>query len=64
MGRKNTYNTLVLWGEAEVTQVDGCDLINPGPQALYGWDGLPNQGTKWPAGILWQPAGGNKYPGL
>ena len=61
MGKTMTDNTLELWDEAEVTQGDGCDVGQPWPpDTLWGY-GLPNQGIKWPAGILWWPAGGEKY---
>ena len=41
MGKTKTDNTLELWDEAEVTQVDGCDVGNPGPQTLYGGTAYP-----------------------
>ena len=46
MGRKKTDNTLALWGEAEITQADSCDLVNPGPQTLYEGTAYPIKGNK------------------
>ena len=60
-----TEDTLELWVDAEITQVNGCDVVNPGPQPLYGGAAYPiKERNKWPAGILWRPAGGKRYPGL
>ena len=64
MGSKKPDNTLALWGEAEATQADSCDLVNPGPQTLYKGTSYPIKGNRWPAGILWRPAGGKRYPEL
>ena len=44
MGKKKTDEALALWVEAEVTQVDGCDVVNSGPQALYGGTACPIKG--------------------
>ncbi len=41
MGNMKTDNTLTLFVEAEVTQGDGCDVGNPGPQALHGGTAYP-----------------------
>ena len=31
-----TYNTLEMWVKSEITQVDGCDVVNPGPSHFRG----------------------------
>ena len=36
MGREKTYNTLVCWVESEITQVDCCEVVNPGPHHSRG----------------------------
>ena len=41
MPKKTEKDVLRLWAETEVTQVDGCDVVNPGPQTLY-------KGTAYP----------------
>ena len=41
MGKQETGNTLTLFDKAEVTQVDGCDVGNPGPQRLHGGTAYP-----------------------
>ena len=41
MPKKKEKDVLQLWDEAPVTQVDGCDVVNPGPQTLY-------KGTAYP----------------
>ena len=41
MGKQETGNTLALFDKAEVTQGDGCDVVNPGPQVLHGDTAYP-----------------------
>ena len=41
MGKKKIDKALTLWGEAEVSQGDGCDVVNPGPQVLHGDTAYP-----------------------
>ena len=41
MDWRKTDDTQPWWGSAEITQVDGSDVVSPGPQTLY-------RGTAYP----------------